>query len=282
MAEKPPEKSWTHPRVYVANAINDLKASKDSHLKAADEISQSITVLETGQDYWNRVDPGPFISTPSGVASIDYLNMMASEASAIRVSGEDSYRLARIMNTTSGSYGTITTTAATVICKVESFDTSQIKKAIEKPHRDEEYTHKFETFDPELGKLYGQILQVKMRTSSHPGKSILPDVRQAYDHLMRVLAPDPKVRAEPGWKPEDPKKPEMVTRPQRLVYSAKHHIHDDTLRATILATTKHILALHDDLNELYHTEKPLDVDKAFAVSEAMIEVLNEWADAIGL
>ena len=186
------------------------------------------------------------------------------------------------MNTTSGSYGTVTTTAATVICPVKSFDTSQIVRAIEKPQKDEEYTHKFEAFDLELGMLYGQILQVKRRTSSHPGKSILPDVRQAYDHLMRNLAPDPEVRGQPGWKPQDPKKPDMVTRQQRLEFAANNHIHDDTLRATILASTKHILALHEDLNELYHTERPLDVDKAFAVSEAMIEVLNQWADAIGL
>lgn len=272
----------THPKVYLANTLKDLRAAKEYHLKSADEIDHSITILEAGQPYWEHVDPSPFYTTASGVATIKFLDVMAGEAHGLCTTGEDAYRLSQIMTTTSGSYGTVTNTAATVLFKVDAYDPSLIAKAIDKPQYDAMYISKYKAFDPELARLYNQILQVRRRTSSHPEKSILSDIRQVYDHLMRILAPDDQVRAQPGWKPFDPDKPKMVTRAERLEFAAQKHIKDETLRATMLASTGHILAVHEDLNELFHTEKPLDVEEAYSVSEAMIEVLNQWADVLDL
>ena len=100
--------------------------------------------------------------------------------------------------------------------------------------------------------------------------------------MIRVLAPDEEVKGQPGWKPIDPKKPEMVTRRQRLEYASDKHITDVKHRATIIASFDHILAVYDDLNKLHHIEKPIDVKQAQTAARAMLEVLNQWADALQL
>ena len=275
-------KKFTPPGLFVDKTLSDLKAAKELHLLAADEIDHSIHIIEIGKKYWDHVDPHPFQTTPTGTASASYLEAMSGEAASLRAGAADAYAQARAFNSTASVFGTVTASAHSFVSRVEVFNPSWINDAITRPNKDEEYARKFEDFDPELGKLYRQILEVRTRTSSHPEKSILSDIRQAYDHLMRKLAPGDEVRVQPGWKPEDPKKPEMVTRRQRLEYAAKKHIRDENHRATILASSKHILAVYKELNDLYHTEKPIEVDKARAASQAMIEVLNQWADALGL
>ncbi|MDD2694470.1 MAG: hypothetical protein PHD58_00920 [Anaerolineales bacterium] len=207
---------------------------------------------------------------------------MSAEAASLRAGAADAYAQVLAFSSTASVYGTVTASAHSFVYRVEAFNPSLINDAITKPNKDEEYARKFEAVDTELGKLYRQILEVRMRTSSHPEKSILSDIRQAYDHLMRKLAPDNEVRFQPGWEPEDHKKPEMVTRRQRLEYAAKKHIRDENHRATILASSNHVLAVHKELSNLYHTDMPIEADKARAASQAMIEVLNQWADALGL
>lgn len=282
MYKEPQDDEKIHPASYVNKALEDLKAAKESHLKTGDEIDHSIYVLETGKDYWDNIDPTPFQITPSGTASVNFLASMAQEASRIKYVSDADYAQVQLFSASADTFGTVTSTAHSVICKVEAFIPEKINMAIDKPEKDEEYASKFDSFDAELGRLYRQILQVRRRTSSHPEKSILSDVRQAYDHLIRILAPDDEVRTQPDWSPIDPSKPRMVTRSQRLEYAVNKHIHDEIHRATILSSTKHIIAVHEELNELYHTEKPLDDDKAYAVSQSMIDVLNQWADALGL
>jgi len=282
MDEKAKEVEPTPPNLYVNNALEDLKAAKESHLDSADKLDYSINVLETGKEYWDGVDPTSFRITPSGIATVNFLVSMAQEASFLKGVAVNDNEQIQSFNSTTGSFVSVTSTANSFVCRVESFNPEKIYQSINKPEKDEEYSQKFEAFDPELGSLYRQFLQILRRTTSHPGKSVLPNVRQAYDHLMRVLAPDDEVRAQKDWLPVDPKEPEMVTRAQRLEYAAKRHIKDERRKATILASTNHILAVYKDLNKLFHDEKPLDDDIAIAVSQSMIEVLNQWADAISL
>jgi len=40
--------------------------------------------------------------------------------------------------------------------------------------------------------------------------------------------------------------------------------------------------VYEDLNKILHIEKPVDIDKAQATTKAMLEVLYQWADALGL
>jgi len=270
------------PGKLVDKILKDLKEVKELHLKAADELDHSIQIVSAVKPYWDYADPHLFQATPTGTTSLEYLRAMSDEAASLYTGAVDVYAQARAFSSTASGLGTVTLTAHSFITRVNVFTPLSVYEAIEGPERYEKYVNKFIAFDPELGRLYKQISEVRIRTLSHPEKSILSDIRQGYDHLMRKLAPDDEVRAQPGWKPEDPQKPKMVTRLQRLEYAAQKHIRDDNHRVTILASSKHILAVHTELNDLYHTEKPMDVDKARAASQTMTEVLNQWADALGL
>lgn len=272
----------TPPSTYVDKIIADLKTAKEKHLASVDVLDHSIFILEVGKEYWDHVDPINFNSSSTGTASSHFLSNMAQEALFIRDAAENNYGRISLFSASSDSFGTVTATAHSLVCPVSIFNPEKIYEAINKPDKDEKYAAKFEAFDIELGKLYRQILEVRSRTTSHPEKSTLSDIRQTYDHLMRILAPDDEVRAQEEWKSVDHEKPMLVTRQQRLEYAAKVHVKEETLRTTILASTKHILAVYEDLNHLYHTERPLDNEKAYATFQAMLEVLNQWADAIGL
>lgn len=276
------ENDEQNPSNIVGKTLEDLKAAKETHLNSADILDHSIRIVETSKEYWDYADPESFKTSASGIASVNFLKAMAREASLIRSVAVNAHDQISQLSSSSDSLGTVTTTAYSMVCRVNSFDPRKIDEEIEKPNKEEAYARKFDAFDPELGKLYRQIFEVRRRTTSHPEKSILPDIRQAYDHLIRKLAPDDEVRAQPNWKPVDPTKPKMVSRQQRLEYAAIKHIREDTHRSTIIASTEHIIAVHNDLDKLYHTEKQIDVAQAFAASKSMIEVLNQWADVLGL
>lgn len=99
----------------------------------------------------------------------------------------------RRLNSTTGSFSSITETSQAFISPVESFKAEQLSDVYESSDREDTYARKFAAFDSELGQLYQQVLETQRRTTSHPHKSVLPNIRQLYDHLMRKLAPDDAV-----------------------------------------------------------------------------------------
>jgi hypothetical protein len=278
----PKQSDKPHPSIFVHNSISNLIEAKKAHLNSADELDKQICIYQKGTEYYDFVDHDVFQTTPSGTATVDFLWALEQETARIRFNAEDAYREIVSLNSSTDAFGTVTNTAYQVVNKVDNFDFVGFNKVIKRPDKDAEYVQKFNRLDPELSRLYLQILEVKRRTTAHPGKSILSDVRQAYDHLIRILAPDKEVRAQPGWQPEDPQKPKTVTRSQRLIYAINKHITDPLRRQTMLSSTTHIIVVHDELNKLYHTEKPVSPDQAFVVAEEMIEILNQWIDVLRL
>lgn len=175
-----------NPSNFVHKAIDDLKAAKESHLNAADGLDHSIHLFEIGSEYWDHIDPAYFQTSGSGIAAVDFIATMAQEAANIRYSASNEYARISQFSGSADVFGSMTSTAHSVTFAVKTFDPTQIDKEINKPEKDEGYAGKFDKLDPELGRLYRQILQVRRRTTSHPEKSILSDIRQAYDHLISL------------------------------------------------------------------------------------------------
>lgn len=275
-------KKRSRPRRLVEDTLKDLREAKKTHLFVADELDRSIRIVEAGQVYWVHADPEALNSSATGSTAVDYLVQMRLQAAGLRKKSSDMRPQAINFGSTAVVYGGVTNTVNTHVFQVQAYNPRRINDAIDSQTRNESYAKKFEALDAELGRLYRQVLQIRSRTTSHPEKSILSDVRQLYDHMMRVLAPDKEVRKQPGWHPEDPKKPKTVTRRQRFDFAIQKHVSDDAHRKALAAIVDHALAVHDDLNKLYHTERTVASDKAKTASQAMLDALNLWADALGL
>lgn len=270
------------PGEIVDNTLDDLNAAKKNQLKSVDNIDSAIRIVTAAKPFWDVVDRQTLSSSPTGASALNFIQVYSGQATVLRMKSEEVQDdAANILSTASG-YGPVTDSAQSLVITVPNFNPATVQKEIDRPGRDEEYGVKFDDLDPELGKLYRQVLQIRSRTTSHPAKSVLSDVRQAYDHLMRILAPDDDVRAEPDWVANDPNKPNQVTRPQRLDYALQKNIDDEGRRNTLEASTSHALTVHNELSGMFHTEKPIDPDKARAAAGSMLEVLNQWADALEL
>ena len=270
------------PGEIVSNTIDDLTAAKDSHLESVDSIDSALRIVNSAKPFWVKVDRQTLSSTPTGTTALNFLQAFGNQATFLKTKSEDARDDAINILSTASAYGPVTDSAQSMIVNVPGFNPAVVQQEIDRPGRDDEYAAKFDNLDPELGKLYQQILQIRSRTTSRPAKSVLSDVRQAYDHLMRILAPDDKVRAEPGWVSIDTDKPKQVTRKQRLDYALTKSIDGESRRKTLAASTSHALTVHGELSGMYHTEKPIDPDKARAAAGSMLEVLNQWADALEL
>lgn len=279
------DRNWVSPSGLIQTAREDLTVAKKAYLSRVDDIDLWIRTLDAGKPYWDNINENALASTYSGGSAIDFLGALAKQTKSIRNEAEGSNTGQIPFNSTATVYGAITLNANVSIFHVDEFDPHPLKTIVNNPGRDAEYARKFEAFDPELGRLIRQIHQTFSRTTSHPAKSTTPDIRQAYDHLIRRLVPDDDdVRAQTWWNPnpKDKENPNRVTRRHRYRYAAEKHVKEVSEREIMLAGVDHALKVYEDLNKLHHTEEPVDNDKAQATTKAMLEVLYQWTDALGL
>lgn len=148
------------------------------------------------------------------------------------------------------------------------------------PDRHQHYQDRFSKFDQPLGNTYQGIWEVLYGTRTNPEKGALYLIRDSYDQLFRILAPDDEVRDSPFWKPKDNEKHNQIYRHERLEYAANTHIKNEVKRKSILESSKHMLSVYEKLNQAHANEvNPVKARKAL---EEMRSILEEWADAIGI
>ena len=142
-----------------------------------------------------------------------------------------------------------------------------------------QYAARLEMRDPELGRLARSVWQSFYGGADNAERSSLLSMRQLYDHLFSLLAPDEKVRDTAFFSPKVGTHPDQVHRRERLHYAAATHIIDPALRGTLLSQVEHILQLYDRLNEL-HARRPLDRERVQELLLSMEGVLEQWVDAL--
>jgi hypothetical protein len=102
-----------------------------------------------------------------------------------------------------------------------------------------------------------------------------------YDHFFDILAPDDKVRASEYFKKKEDTYPTKVYRKERLHYAANAKVKDATLREFLLEQDDYIIKLYDQLN-IAHKRSSLERKEVKEILDAMLTMLEQWIEAIGL
>ena len=105
-------------------------------------------------------------------------------------------------------------------------------------------------------------------------------MRQSFDHLFRILAPDNEVSNSEFFIPKvGTKDVNQVYRSERIKYAASTRIKDKQVADLLVAHVDQILNIYDQLNKM-HTEKKLERSEVQELLTSMQNILDEWIDAI--
>lgn len=179
------------------------------------------------------------------------------------------------------STGTVSssTDAAVYLYNVKLPDNiPQIPKPPSRKSRDE-YIEKLKELDPPLGKTYEEIWQIYFGTTADKCRASLFMIRQVFDHLFGILAPDSQVRESKYWTEKEGDKPMQIYRSERIQFAANNNVKDAGLAEALSSSSKHLLEFYDAVNRA-HDRGLLDESKAEKALHAMNQSLMDWIDAI--
>jgi len=148
-----------------------------------------------------------------------------------------------------------------------------------RPERKKRYIKKMSSINQELGKTYASVWETFYGTTKSPEKTALYAMRQTFDHLFRVIAPDEVVIKSNYFTPKRGDKPNQVHRVERLRYAAYTKIKNKKISELLASKTKQTLDTYDKLNKM-HAEKKLNRSDVQQILTSMQSVLEEWIDAI--
>lgn len=135
--------------------------------------------------------------------------------------------------------------------------------------------------DPQLGKVYQQIWESLYGTTAEPERTALYQMRQAFDHLFEILAPDDQVRKSAYFVKKEGNKPDQVDRKERLQFAAFSRVAYRPQAQTLAASSVQLLEVYQALNQA-HKRGELSREKARTALFAMQSFLQDWADALKL
>ena len=148
------------------------------------------------------------------------------------------------------------------------------------PERYKSYSDRFKRFNPSLGKTYLAISEALYVTRSDPERSALYLIRQAFDTLFSILAPDEEVRKSSSWKEKTVKgKENQVFRDERIKYALLQHVKDHSKKKILFASSTHMEEVYKSLNRA-HDRGILNQELARKALFEMQSILEEWADAL--
>jgi hypothetical protein len=188
----------------------------------------------------------------------------------------------------SASYA-LASTASSTVSVISSIDVGawvqKVKPPAPPPHwskgRIEQYAHRLDSLDPELGKVARSVWQSFYGGAESAARTSIFLMRQLYDHFFSLLAPDEDVRRSPFFTEKDGDKPHQVHRRERLRYAACVRVPDKALGEALYNEAGQILDLYERLNRL-HARGPLDPNAVREVLTSMQAVIEQWMDAVGI
>jgi hypothetical protein len=143
-----------------------------------------------------------------------------------------------------------------------------------------EYSAKLSKLNPELGRIHGSVWETFYGTAEAPEKNALYAMRQTFDQLFRIIAPDEEVRKSEYFIPKkSPKEKNQVYRIERLKYAANSKVKNKKLADLLTSQAKQTLEVYDKLNKL-HSGHKLDRTQAREILASMSSILEGWIDAV--
>jgi hypothetical protein len=114
-----------------------------------------------------------------------------------------------------------------------------------------------------------------------PKRFALFGLRQVFDHLFQLLAPDDEVRASEFWS-EKPNHPRTeIFRRERILFVANKRIPKQAERSILIETADKLLDSYNELNIL-HTRGELSPSRTEEAFFAFDLILRRWIDAIAV
>ncbi len=141
-----------------------------------------------------------------------------------------------------------------------------------------EYKERFDRLDHSLGRTYEAIWETLLTTRADPERAALFMIRQTFDHLFSILAPDDELRkifAEADLDPDD----EKIQRKDRILYAIRTRISDAPRANTLATQVQHMIRVYGALNRAHHRGE-LDKQKALKAVAEMESFLRAFIDAM--
>jgi len=147
--------------------------------------------------------------------------------------------------------------------------------------RHDSYADKLEKVNPAMAVTFRGIKNNYLIKSHDHIRTALFETRQVFDQLFDALAQDDEGKTQLWWKPEDPEKPDVVTRTQRIRYAAEKNVAGGKKQIVLIEGSKHMLDIYTKL-QMLHKRKALDDAKAKDAILEMLTLIREWVDYINL
>jgi hypothetical protein len=266
----------------ITSTLDDIH---DDLVDSSTKVGHEIERFKAIRPVWAHL--GESTTTDPDVAQIyssgvDTLSSIRDEVKSLRS------HVAPLSNFI-GVVSTTTDLAISVTSSTGSFSEPSITNFIPlndpllpRPPRHSETKRRLAKLDPALADTYEGIWETLYGTRSDPERGSLYLIRQAYDHLFGILAPDDKVRASPYWhEKKDDRDPKRVTRMERIKFAAYTRIRDQSKAKRLAAGAKHMLDVYKALNRA-HQRGPLDLTTARNALRQMQTIIEHWVEALDL
>jgi hypothetical protein len=271
------------PSQLIKEIKQKLDAIQRNFSNIAEHIGYASEVADATEPVWQAMDSAIKQDNPDDITTSGYqvLNSFYNQVSDFHKRSMLSKDLAINIG---GSVNIVANTAGSTASFADfpiDYDPKRLERFQYSFENHDDYADKLAKLNPSMAETFRGVKQSYLIKSEDHIRKALFATRQVFDQLFDALALDPEVRDQSWWKPEDPEKPEMVTRPQRIKYAAQKYVYDDKKKQILMNGVDHLNKVYNKLNML-HARGPVDEQKAKATVLEMLGLIREWVDSINV
>jgi hypothetical protein len=265
----------------IDEVLEQLDIQHKAHVDRAAEISVAREVIASARPHWAALADGNAGTTQVPAVYASGVTLLETYRDEVRDNAKIVVGLANTSRSPLDSAMTLfAATGSTASFTTTSIPLPPLPDVARSLERHEVYAARLHTLDPQLAQTYRAIWEILRVTRKDPERGALWQIRQAFDHLFAILAPDESVRLSKYWAAKvDGPSPLAVTRKERLTYAANTVVKSFARKATLLAATEHMIDVYQSLN-IAHKRGEIDAVKARTALEEMRQIIEEWADAV--
>ena len=269
------------PDQIIDELLEDLDTQHKVHVGLAEEIGAARAMLASARPQWAAIAEANAASTQVPAIYASGVALLGAYRDEVRDQTKVVVGLAQASPSPLGSaMRMFAATGATASFTSTTLSFPPLPDVACSLDRHEAYAARLQCLDPQLANTYRAIWEILYGTRRDPLMGALWQIRQSFDHLFSILAPDESVRLSEYWSEKvDRPSPNAVTRRERLTYAAHAGISSPVRKATLLAATEHMIDVYQRVN-IAHTRGELDEVKARAALEEMRQIIEGWADAL--
>ena len=271
------------PSQLIKETKQRLQEIQNKVAAVAEQVGYASEVISATEPVWQAMDKSLQLKHPSEIVTSGY-NVLASIQGQVKDFDIQADNYLHQAQSVAGSASILANTAGTIASFTgvpANYNPESLTKFQYSFDGHAKYADKLEKVNPAMAVTFRGIKDSYLIKSNDHIRTALFETRQVFDQLFDALAPNDKVKAQSWWTPEDSRKPDAVTRTQRIRYAAKQNVADEKKQAVLIAGDKHMLNVYSKL-QMLHSRKLLDDAKAKDAILEMLTLIREWADSISL